>query len=465
LDEFLITNIPPNTTSIDRVSLWLKRHAIAASIIVFACALSTRLFFTLRSDQYSLVKETPDAASYLVPAQNLLKQGSFLNRYDYPEISRTPGYSTFLAGIMLVVGQDWRKVLLTQTILVSFSVLVSFWTAATIFSPAGAFIGALFAALSPWGAVRAGLPLTEGLYLLIISLLFLTLKLSERANRRSSLLASGACVGLLTGAAVMIRPVWPLVLLIAVAIVFLFGPNKKGVWLLLGAVLLFSVTPILLWKERNRQVAHFDGLTDISGETVFYYLASRVTAYVHGQDLWVVKDQAISESRNWKLSNQKADEERWRRADAIFREHPIATVYFLVLNAIEHAINPSPDVLRPPGLNFYGDFWFLGLTWGGLLGLAFISLRSGFNGAKKISHDQRWVYTILAICLLLTFAGGISFGQGSRLRVSLELIIPFMAAEGLLRVIGNVASHDLLRETSGISLKRTTFEAKKNRQS
>jgi hypothetical protein len=172
LDEFLITNIPPNTTSIDRVSLWLKRHAIAASIIVFACALSTRLFFTLRSDQYSLVKETPDAASYLVPAQNLLKQGSFLNRYDYPEISRTPGYSTFLAGIMLVVGQDWRKVLLTQTILVSFSVLVSFWTAATIFSPAGAFIGALFAALSPWGAVRAGLPLTEGLYLLIISLLF-----------------------------------------------------------------------------------------------------------------------------------------------------------------------------------------------------------------------------------------------------------------------------------------------------
>src|SRR5262249_38626343 len=150
LDKFLVTNVPPISGRADRAGLWLRRHAIAASIIVFACALSTRLFFTLRSDPYSLVRETPDAATYIVPAENLLRHPSFLNRYDYPEISRPPGYPAFLAGIMAIVGQDWRKVLVVQTIIVSFSVLISYWTAAAIFSPLGAFIGGLVAAVSPW---------------------------------------------------------------------------------------------------------------------------------------------------------------------------------------------------------------------------------------------------------------------------------------------------------------------------
>jgi hypothetical protein len=202
-------------------------------------------------------------------------------------------------------------------------------------------------------------------------------------------------------------------------------------------MLVFSVTPILLWKERNLHVANYNGLSDIAGETALYYLASRVRAYVHGQDPWAVKDQIMSEEKNRHLSDQKADEERWHQANAVFEEHPVLTVYFLVFSAAEHVIHPSPDVLQPAGLNFYGDFWFLGFVWGGLLSLACLGLRSSPNATEKAATDHRWVYAILGISLLLTLSGGLSFGQGSRFRVSLELIIPFMAAEGLLRLLAS----------------------------
>jgi hypothetical protein len=438
-DTYRVISLPRNSSILGRelgiyqnLSLWLKRHAVVASIIVIICSLGMRLFITLRSDQAMLIKDNADAATYLVPAQNLLKHGSFLNRYNNPEISRTPGYPVFVSAIILLVGQDWRKVLVMQTVVLSFNVLVSYWVATTIFSPLPAFVGALLAAFSPWGAVHAGLPLTEGLYLLVLSLILFSMKLLEHATRRFSLFLGGGCVGLLTGAAVMVRPIWPLVIVIGLAIIFLYGPKKKGVWLLLTTMLVFSVTPILLWKERNRHGANYNGFSDIAGETALYYLASRVRAYVQGQDPWAVKDQIMSEEKNRHLSDQKADEERWRQANAVFGEHPVLTVYFLVLSAAEHVIHPSPDVLRPAGLNFYGDFWFLGFLWGGLLSLAGLGLRSSFDGAKTPSANHRWICAILGICLLLTLAGGISFGQGSRLRVSLELIIPFMAAEGLL---------------------------------
>jgi hypothetical protein len=43
--------------------------------------------------------------------------------------------------------------------------------------------------------------------------------------------------------------------------------------------------------------------------------------------------------------------------------------------------------------------------------------------------------TFLVICLLLTLSSGISFGAGSRLRAPLELIVPLLAAVGLVRAI------------------------------
>ena len=128
--------------------------------------------------------------------------------------------------------------------------------------------------------------------------------------------------------------------------------------------------------------------------------------------------------------------ERWRRAKAVFGEHPILTVYSFTLGAVEHLVHPSPDILASARLNFYGDYWLLALLWGGYLILAYI----GWQCKETVSWDtgsidHGWLVTVLVVCLSLTFASGMTMGAGSRMRAPLELIIPLFAGVGLVRVI------------------------------
>jgi hypothetical protein len=63
---------------------------------------------------------------------------------------------------MKLFGQDSRVLLIAQTVVVSFEVLAMYALAALILAPLPAFLAALLAAFSPWSAVLAGFPLTEG---------------------------------------------------------------------------------------------------------------------------------------------------------------------------------------------------------------------------------------------------------------------------------------------------------------
>jgi hypothetical protein len=341
----------------------------------------------------------------------------------------------FLAIIMFLVGQDLRTILITQAIILSLEVLVLYWLARHILPPVMAFTGSLIAAFSPWGTVLVSLPLSDGLFLLLLILILFVIKFTQRADNPVAVVLAGAFVGLLTGAAVLVRPIWPIVILVAVALLFLYGPRRKGAWLLLIAMLVCASTPLSLWKGRNLREANFDGLSDVSGITVWRYLASRVSAQDKGLDRFTLKDAAMLDERKWEMTIQEADNERWRRAKAVFQDHPILTAYCFVLSALEHAIHPSPDVLRPAKLSFYGDFWVLAVIWGGLLTLAYLGWRYPPDPDWDDGIiDRSWLSVILVVCLLLTLSSGISFGAGSRLRAPLELIVPLLAAVGLLRV-------------------------------
>jgi hypothetical protein len=213
-------------------------------------------------------------------------------------------------------------------------------------------------------------------------------------------------------------------------------PLEKGFGFWLIAMLVCAATPLWLWKARNWHQRQFDGLSDVSGVTAWQYLGSRVKAQVNGQDRFMVLRASDLEESSWGLSIQEADDERWRRARAIFREHPILTVYCFIRSAGEHAVHPSPDVLTPARLNFYGDFWVLGLLWGGLLILAYLGWRCTSDPVRDDGEiDRGWLLTILVICFLLTLSSGISFGQGSRMRAPLELIVPLLAGVGILRLV------------------------------
>jgi hypothetical protein len=418
---------------------WLRRHAILASLIILVCSLAPRLYLTLHADPNQLT--FGDSATYFAPALSLIESGSFLNKYGTSEISRTPGYPVFLAVLMCVVGEELRNLVITQTIVVSFSVLILYLLARRILPPVMAFTGTLLAAISPWGAVRAGFLLTEGLFLLNLVLLFFAMHLVvERATKLSAGILGGGLVGLLTSSAVLVRPVWPLVPLVAVVLFLLHRDKRRMAWILFAVMFICASMPLYLWKVRNLREAQFDGLTTISGMNAYQWLASSVKAQVKEAEVnrWAMQRAAEKEEWRWSqgLSIQETNDERWRRANAVFREHPFLTVYTFMLNAGEAIIHPDPGILTPAALNFSGDFWVLGSLWAAILIFAGLGLGCIPDGKRDDGLIQRkWLLSILGICLLLTLASGITFGAGSRFRASLELIVPLLAGVGSVRAV------------------------------
>lgn len=426
------------------LSTWLRDHVYLATLIVLIASLAPRLFLTLSADLHEL--KAPDSGTYFTPAVNLFKHGAFLNRKQEPEVSRTPGYPVFLLAIMVATGksldgEDLRTVLVVQTVIISWSVVLLYWLARRILPPLVGFTGALLAAFSPWGAVLAGFALTEGLYLLSLALLFYMMYMVvEHTHKISAVLVGGGFIGLLTSTAVFIRPIWPLVPIVAIALFLLCGDKRKRAWILVVVMLICAASPLYLWKDRNQREAQFDGLSPKPGENALIYFASSVKAQSNEAkgDRWAMLEAAREEERQWKqgLTIQEINDERWRRANAFFREHPFLTVYTFALHAGETIIHPDPSILKPAGLNFLGDTWVLGGLWVALLILAGVGLCGILNGDQHLGMIQRkWLVALLGICLLLTLASGITFGAGSRLRAPMELIVPLLAAIGLMRLV------------------------------
>jgi hypothetical protein len=352
----------------------------------------------------------------------------------------------FLLAIMVATGkslarEDLGTVLVFQTVITSWSVVFLYWLARRILPPIMAFTGALLAAFSPWGAVRAGYLLTEGFYLLVLVLLFYVMYLVvEHTTKLSAVLVGGALIGLLTSAAVLVRPLWFLVPLVAVVLFLLCRDKRHKAWILVAVMLVCAASPLYLWKARNLREAQFDGLSNLSGVNAYLQLASSVKAQLKGAkgNRRAMREAAKEEQRQWSqgLSSQEVNDERWRRANAVFREYPILTAYCFALNSAETIFHPDPGILRPAGLNFSGDFLVLGGCWASLLIFAGL----GLFGAPDRDRDggmikRKWLLALLGICLLLTLPSGITFGNGSRLRAPLELIVPLLAAIGLVRLI------------------------------
>ena len=122
------------------VSYYLKKHWVIAFVLVMFWSLSVRLFIGLRSDQEALIRENSDAATYIVPAENLLQGDGFLNLFDQPEVTRTPGYPGFLAALMMIIGDAPRRLLLAQAIVLSFEVVVVYAFARRLLSPVTALV-------------------------------------------------------------------------------------------------------------------------------------------------------------------------------------------------------------------------------------------------------------------------------------------------------------------------------------
>ncbi len=415
---------------------WLREHPILASVIILLCALSVRLILTWRADPVELV--FPDSGTYLDPALSLHESGSFLNKYQTPEITRTPGYPLFLATLMTVFGTEVRALLIAQTVIVSLSVVILYGLARHILPPVMAFAGAWLAAVSPWGAVRAGFLLTDGVFLLLlVSLFALMYGVIRSARSTVMVILGGSLVGLLTSAVVLVRPIFPLILFVAVVLMLFYPDRRSRAWLLVAMMVLSALIPLHLWKMRNLQEAQFHGFSDVSGKAAWQWLASSVKAQVPGAsgDRWAMLKAAEQDETHWTLSLQEADDERWRLAKEVFTAHPFLTAYAFTLNAIEALIHPEPDILAPARLRFYGDTVLLGGLWMAFIACAAMGLWHVWNNAPDDQTiDRHWLMAMLLICFSLTMTAGISFGAGARYRVPLEPIVSLLAGVGLVRL-------------------------------
>lgn len=420
-------------------SLWLRRHRLIACLIVVLCALSFRLLISLRSDQTAVMKENADASTYFLPAFTLLDRGAFLDVFGRPEITRTPGYPGFLAGLMQFLGREPRPVLIAQTVIVSFQVLALYVLALRVMEPLSAFVAGIIAAFSPWGAVLAGFPMSDGLFLLLLTLVFLVMRKTIDASTRVFNWLGAVIIGLLVACAILVRPFWPLVVLVGAMMIFLYGYKRATAWGLTLVMLLVATAPVYLWKKRNQQASQFNGLSDIAGQCAWQFLAQRVMAQVTAQDKWVLKNKAVAEENSWKLPIEKADRERWRRVSTIFAQYPLLTGYYFFLSGFEHAMHPSPEVLAPAGFDFAGDYWLLAALWVMLLSLAWVGWF--FRGGKSLLRDRterHWLTMLLLVCGMLTFSSGLCFGAGARYRAALEIIVPLLAGMGITHLLSRL---------------------------
>ncbi len=420
-----------------KLSLWLTNHKTLTSFAILCCALSWRVFLAWRATAApaKLVASIPDATTYMAPAESLLASGTFHDYLGRPDVTRTPGYPAFLAFLIYIFGANLRSVLVAQAIALSLTVLLLYRLARKILPPVMAAGSGLLAAMSPWSAVLAGLPLSDGLFLLLLSLIFVVMNCVEANSGFARALSGGALLGAITAAAVLTRPIVPLIFLVVIALALRSGAAQKRRWVVVAAMLICALAPLLLWQERNRREGDLNAISDIAGKTAWRYLASRVRAEASGQDRWQLSKSAYLEEQSWNLSSREADKARWRRAMAVFKEYPLLTAYCFLRSAVEHAVHPSPDVLAYARLSFQADSIVLAVWWALLLsfaawGIGCRSLPSWDGGA--IDRSELW--TIFAVCALLTLSSGVSFGAGARLRAPLELVVPLLASIGFCRL-------------------------------
>lgn len=193
----------------------------------------------------------PDSLGYLELARNLAVHGAFGRgpEGDLPELARTPGYPAFAA-----LFQPWRSEARLRTLLVAQLLLLLLTGAAVARAVilrggsrmAGLGVAALLL-LNPIAPAFALSLLSEGLFIFVMvaaGLIWLELRpLRPRA--------AAALAGLLTGAAILVRPIG-VVLVPAVLAGALWPPmagagsvRRLGLWLLFVALLPMA------WMMRN----------------------------------------------------------------------------------------------------------------------------------------------------------------------------------------------------------------------
>lgn len=255
-------------------ALWSR-----TTVRLFAFALGVRLLFCVAvvlSGEPSAVL-SPDSASYLAPARQLLADGTFSHGAD-PETNRAPGYPLFLA-IGTVLGQPLGVSIALQILLSACTVVLVHRLCRLIFSDdRAALFAGVFAAIEPLSVVFTMKILSESLFgfIFVLSVILVITGLRRAAVKQVAL---GA---LMIGVSIYVRPIGklvPLAIGLPLLLIAAWAAPARRRFLLSSVALVVSIPYVMMapWIGRNATVAGYPGFVSQHDRDLFVWQGAAVT--------------------------------------------------------------------------------------------------------------------------------------------------------------------------------------------
>jgi 4-amino-4-deoxy-L-arabinose transferase-like glycosyltransferase len=234
-----------------------RRGALLALLAIGLLALFVRLAFAFRAPPFV----TNDSLSYLLPGFDLIHGSGFA-----PILKRPPLYPLFVGGVLGLLGEDLRALMLVQHLIGAATVLVTFGIGRLLFGTAGGLAAALLTALSGPLIVTEHYLMSEALFgFLLAAGLFAYFGgvHAQGLRRRVWLLA---LAGALLGLAALTRPIAQLVLLVLTGGLLYVLPRWRPALAGVAALVALFAVVVTPWMLRNQAVHATFAIAGGSGE-------------------------------------------------------------------------------------------------------------------------------------------------------------------------------------------------------
>jgi hypothetical protein len=258
---------------------------------------------------------TPDTASYVVPAHELVVHHRFFSDGS-PEIIRTPGYPLLLTAGLLLGRLELVSITL-QILLSCFTVFMVYRTALLLFEREEiAIIAAGLYAIDPLSILFASLLAAETPFTAVVMVGVYFLVRYLRRQSLGDLLVSAAALA----ASVYVRPIGyflPMIIApgLAVWALFTHRQNKIRILSYACAFVIVSVGLTGLWQVRNKVETGYSGFSAVGSDNMYFISAASVLAaqqhlpYYEMRDRLGYQDQRVyfqehPEQKTWSVAER-----------------------------------------------------------------------------------------------------------------------------------------------------------------
>lgn len=400
----------------------------------------------------------PDSYGYVQLATNILKGNGFSieeNPPYTPSAFRTPVYPLFIAWVYALFGENPLEVAIVQVLISAITPVLAYFLGLRLFSERAAWWGGLFLAISLGPIVYSVFILTETLFTLLLSGAVLLLAVYHDQNQKGWIIGGGV----LTGVAILCRPVAIFYPLTALFLVWLIHKGHCRQFLSAAFNFFVGVTLVVTpWIIRNTWSIGVPTLTTASGNVLFWYAVAleadlKEISYTQAQGnisrKWSEELLKRGETDNETLGIRRYGELGAKMLLAnpgrYFYIHLKNDLYsflpngteFLELLGVTQGGKGTLSVLNQKGLrtalhHYFGkDLWLIWpmMPWFALLGLIYIACIIGIVALLK--QHQWFIFALLSlpVVFLLLIPGPLN--NPPRFRVPAMPYICLLAGAGL----------------------------------